>query len=136
MCRGSCASEALPYDCRMSDIQPAQPEQVLVTLGNLSFSEHWVVSQGGPHELQGTQLSVADSLSYHSAIPVWAIVLAIIFFPLGLLFLLVREQRTVPAQLLTISKGTFVQTVSLPHSEENLGKIAYLRTLIAARENN
>jgi hypothetical protein len=44
-------------------------------------------------------------------VPVWAIVLAVVFFPLGLLFLLARTEDVVAVKLDRVSHGTRVTAV-------------------------
>jgi hypothetical protein len=71
----------------------AQPDAILVSFGDIHISRHWLVTPRGNARLAGTQLTVTDMSYDYQAIPVWAIVLAVVFFPLGLLFLLVKEPR-------------------------------------------
>ena len=71
----------------------AQPDAILASFGDIHISKHWLVTPQGNRKLAGTELTVTDMSYDHPAIPVWAIVLAVVFFPLGLLFLLVKEPR-------------------------------------------
>jgi hypothetical protein len=67
--------------------------------------------------LAGTQIFVADMTRTDRRIPTWAIVLAIIgafFFLLGLLFLLVREDRRTGFVQMTLTNGAFTYQTAEP----------------------
>ena len=129
----------------MSDVQPVvdgKPEQALVSIGDITFSKSWLVTPGGNTPLRGTQIHVTDLSRTTTSTPTWAIVLAVIgafFFLLGLLFLLVRETRTVGSIQVTVSNGslvhmTQVQVASAEAVAELHGRVGFARQLVAAAQ--
>lgn len=71
-------------------------EPVLVTVGDMGCTAHWVLTPSGVHPLAGTIWIVTHQTTLTRRIPSYAIVLAILFAVvclLGLLFLAVREER-------------------------------------------
>jgi len=119
---------------------PGTPEPTLVQIGDIVFSKSWVVTPIGTRPIQGTQLFVADLSRTESKIPTWAIVLAVIlafFFLLGLLFLLVRETRTVGYVQVTVQNGDLVYATQVaapsPYVAQDVtARVTYARQLIAA----
>lgn len=76
-----------------SAIQSA-PEQVLVSIGEISCTASTVITPNGSFPIRGTEWMVHDATSMTRRIPGYAIVLAILFALLcliGLLFLLIQE---------------------------------------------
>ncbi|PXA71649.1 hypothetical protein [Cryobacterium arcticum] len=98
---------------------PAAQEPTLVQFGDISISEHWLVTPAGTAPLRGTQIFVTDMTREERFIPAWAIVLAIIgffFFFLGLLFLLVKETRISGFMQISVTNGAFsYQSAELSH---------------------
>ena len=89
---------------------PAHQEPVLVQFGDITLTEHWLVTPAGSAPLRGTQLFVTDMTREERYIPAWAIVFAVIgffFFFLGLLFLLVKETRTSGFMQISVTNGAF-----------------------------
>ena len=89
---------------------PAGQEPVLVQFGDISISEHWLITPAGTAPLAGTQIFVTDMTREERVIPAWAIVFAIIgffFFFLGLLFLLVKETRSSGFKQISVTNGAF-----------------------------
>lgn len=89
---------------------PAGQEPVLVQFGDISISEHWLVTPAGSAPLRGTQIFVTDMTREERYIPGWAIAFAIIgffFFFLGLLFLLVKETRSSGFMQISVTNGAF-----------------------------
>ena len=87
-----------------------QTDPVLVTLGDIAVSQHWVVTPAGTVPTAGSQFFVADHTRIEKYPPGWAIALAIVgflFFFLGLLFLLVRSTRVSGAFQYTVTNGPF-----------------------------
>lgn len=73
-------------------------EQVLVSIGEISCTQHWVYVPHGRFPIKGTAWTVRDQSRLEEKIPAYAIVLAVVFFLfcfLGLLFLLIKERKTV-----------------------------------------
>ena len=127
----------------MSDVSPTVapvPEQALVSVGDITVSEHWLVTPNGNTPLRGTQIFLTDLSRSSTSTPTWAIVLAVIgaFFSfLGLLFLLVRETRTVGVVQITVSNGSLVHMTqvnvdSVQAIAELHGRVGFVRQLIAA----
>jgi hypothetical protein len=118
-------------------VPAAAPEQILVQLGDIAISAHWLVTPGGSHLLKGTEFTVLEYPRVELRIPVWAIVLAVLFFPLGLLFLLVKEQRMGGVVQVTAQNGGFAHVTQIlitgPLSVSDVhGRANYARQLIAA----
>ncbi|MBV9214125.1 MAG: hypothetical protein JOZ25_10835 [Actinobacteria bacterium] len=79
-------------------VVPAQREQVMSQLLSVSGADSYAPAAQS-----------ADALTLHRRrIPVWAIVLAIVFFPIGLLFLLVKNTEVVDISLGRAQGGTQV----------------------------
>ena len=116
------------------------PEPVLVTIGDLGFSEHWVVSPHGTVPLEGAVITVDDHTHSVSKTPTWAIVVAIVgvfFFFLSLLFLLVRETEISGYLTVTVRNGDREATTTIPVSsalqvQEYQSRAIYARKLAAA----
>ncbi len=72
-------------------------ETPLVAIGDITVTQNWVRVPQGTFRLRGTTWTVQDSTQVTEAIPTYAIVLAVVFSVvlclLGLLFLLIKEQR-------------------------------------------
>jgi hypothetical protein len=102
----------------MSSITPPppvkQPDPILVSFGDIHLSRHWLVTPQGNRTLAGTQLTVTDMSYEYQAIPVWAIVLAVLFFPIGLLFLLVREPRATGAFQVVVTNDGLTHRSVIP----------------------
>src|SRR3989442_1611220 len=79
-------------------VVPAPGDQVLSQL----------MSVAGADKYQPVGQSPDGLVLYRRRIPVWAIVLAIFFFPIGLLFLLVKNDETVSIALTEVQGGTQV----------------------------
>jgi hypothetical protein len=108
----------------MSALEPHQPgsdpspvtwntaaqESALVQFGDITITEHWLITPAGTAPLRGTQIFVTDMTREERVIPAWAIVFAIIgffFFLLGLLFLLVKETRSSGFMQISVVNGAF-----------------------------
>jgi hypothetical protein len=79
-------------------VVPASREQVLQQL----------MSVAGADKYSPVGQSAEGLLLNRRRIPVWAIVLAIVFFPIGLLFLLVKNDENVSISLTPVEGGTQV----------------------------
>jgi hypothetical protein len=101
---------------------PDRVEQPLLTIGNISVSQNWVVVPTGFYKLRGTNWTVQDSTQVTETIPVYAIVLAVIFFfvcLLGLLFLLIKERRYTGFIAVTVVGEGLFHSVQLPPGPQN-----------------
>lgn len=88
----------------------------LVQIGDITVSSYWVVTPIGTRPVGETTWTVTDLSRSYRAIPGWAIVLTIItvwFFLLGLLWLLVKEDRTDGVIQVTVSAPGFAYTTTL-----------------------
>ena len=100
----------------MSTVPPAPlvgVEPYAVWVGDIGVTPHWVVTPRGTVPLAGSQWWVADRGGWTQQIPVWAIVLAIVLFPLGLLFLLCKEPKWAGWLEVTVRSGGLVHTAAL-----------------------
>ena len=114
---------------------PSYPavEPYLVQIGDIGVTQHWVVTPRGSAELAGSEWFVGDRAVWSQAIPVWAIVLAVVLFPIGLLFLLVKEPRLQGWREVTITSGQLVHVVALPvgtvAAQQVPAQVEYVRQL-------
>jgi hypothetical protein len=89
----------------------------LVQVGDIVVSSHWIVTPVGTRPVYGTTWTVTDLSRTYRAIPGWAIVATIItfwFFFLGLLWLLVKEDRTDGWIQVTVAAPGFAHTTTIP----------------------
>lgn len=100
--------------------QAAQVSEVpLIQIGDITVSEHWLVTPNGTAPLAGSQWTVRDLSHTTRHTPTWAIVLAIIgffFFLLGLLFLLVKEDRVEGYVEVSVRSGNLWHVTQLPRA--------------------
>jgi hypothetical protein len=97
--------------------QAADP--LLLTIGDIGVSRHWVVTPNGSTRLSGTTWIVQDQSRTESRIPSYAIVLAIVFAIaclLGLLFLLIKEQQTTGYVSVTVQSDSLFHVAQVPVS--------------------
>jgi hypothetical protein len=74
-----------------------EPPRVMVTVGDIACTSTEVITPSGRAPVTAVTWAFTDMSRTTRTIPAWAIVLAVIFFffcLLGLLFLLVKEERT------------------------------------------
>ncbi|GEN81147.1 hypothetical protein [Actinotalea fermentans] len=98
-------------------VQPGQlvgVEPYVASIGDIGVTRHWVMTPRGPAPLAGSEWWIADRGAWSQQIPVWAIILAIVFFPLGLLFLLCKETKWSGWLEVTVRSGALVHTAVLP----------------------
>lgn len=94
-----------------------QPEPQLATIGDISISQHWVVTPSGPHPIRGSVWTVTDMSHYEERISTAGIVLAILFVwfcLLGLLFLLMKDRRMVGYVQVTVQGRDFYHSTMIP----------------------
>jgi L-asparagine transporter-like permease len=92
-------------------------EPPLVTVGDIVVSQHWVTTPSGVRPLSQVNWTVTPMYQTTEGIPTWAIVCAILFFVfclLGLLFLLVKEQKTTGQVQVTVQGAGLLHTCYLP----------------------
>lgn len=111
--------------------QSGSQDPIILTVGDIGVSRHWVVTPNGTAPLAGSQWIARDMSRTESKIPAWAIVLAIIFFLaclVGLLFLLVKEKTTTGHFEVSVRSGNLYHVTQIPISSE--WQVAQLRNLV------
>jgi len=99
------------------DYRGGQPEQWLTTVGDISISQHWVMTPTGPHPIRGSVWTVTDMSYYQESISTAGIILAIVFVwfcLLGLLFLLMKDHRMVGYLQVTVQGNGFHHSTMIP----------------------
>lgn len=110
---------------------PGQPEQFVLTIGDIGVSPTWVVTPNGTGLLRDSQWTVQDRTFTHETTPTWAIVMAvlgIVFCLLGLLFLIVKETQTSGYTEVTVRSGNVFHVVQLPANSPQA--VAHARQLV------
>ncbi len=110
---------------------PSQPEQFVLTIGDIGVSPSWIVTPNGTAPLRGSQWTVQDWTYTRQAIPTWAIVVAVIgavVCLLGLLFLLVKEPRTDGFVEVTVRSDHVFHGIRLPADTPHA--VAHVRHLV------
>lgn len=119
---------------------PSLPAAPLVTIGDIAVTQHDYLTPGGVFRLAGTQWMVQENVQTTQGIPTYAIVLAVLLFfvcLLGLLFLLVKEERTSGYVQVTVQGPRTFHATQIPVSNRmQVGdihqRVNYVRTLVAA----
>lgn len=106
----------------MSTFPPAPlvgVEPYVASVGDIGVTPHWVVTPRGSAPLAGSEWWVVDRGAWTQRIPVWAIILAVVLFPLGLLFLLCKETVWSGWLEVTVRSGALVHSamVAVPSFE-------------------
>jgi len=117
--------------------QYEQVEPTLVTIGDIIVSQNWVSTPSGQRARRDVSWSVTPMYQSTQAIPAWAIVCAILFFVfclLGLLFLLVKEERTTGQVQVTAQAPGFLHVCYIPVSSmaqvhDVMARVDYARAL-------
>ncbi|MGE3288799.1 MAG: hypothetical protein AB7J32_22230 [Pseudonocardia sp.] len=120
--------------------QPVPPEPFLVSFGDIGVTSNWVVTPSGRVPVRQAQFLFTDLSHTTSTIPAWAIVLAIVFFLfclLGLLFLLVKEERTGGWVQIVVTGPGLAHTTQLPVSSPQqvmhyAAQVNYARAIAAS----
>ncbi|MEU6087579.1 hypothetical protein ABZ865_12345 [Streptomyces sp. NPDC047085] len=111
----------------------------LLTIGDITVTGDQIVTPAGPLPLRGAVWNATDMSHTEEKIPTHAVVLAIVFFLfclLGLLFLLMKEKKTVGyIQVTVTSAGRHHSTMIPAHGPGTfpavMGQINYARSLSA-----
>jgi hypothetical protein len=93
------------------------PEQILLSIGDIGVSRSWVVTPNGSAPLAGSQWIAQDRTYTQRSMPTYAIVLAIVFAfacLLGLLFLLIKEDRMTGYVEVSVHSGNLFHVTQLP----------------------
>lgn len=88
-------------------------EPYVASVGDIGVTPHWVVTPRGTAPLAGSEWWLVERGAWTQQIPVWAIILAVLFFPLGLLFLLCKEQKWSSWLEVTVRSGALVHVSAL-----------------------
>ena len=111
------------------------PEPYLVTIGDVGVTQHWVVTPRGSAPVTGSQWWLAERAAWVQQIPVWAVVLAVVLFPIGLLFLLVKEPRYSSWLDVTVQSDGLVHTTAVAaqsfEATQLAARVDYVRRLAA-----
>jgi hypothetical protein len=119
---------------------PPMAEAPLVTIGDVAVSQTQYITPAGSFPLARTQWIVQENVQTTQGIPAYAIVLAVLFFVvclLGLLFLLIKEEKTTGYVQVTVQgPGTFHATQIPVSHRMQIGdihqRVNYVRSLVAA----
>lgn len=122
-------------------VPTGDPNQVLVTIGEISCTQTMVLTPAGSFPLKGTTWSSTNNTRTTTKIPTYAIVLAIVFALLcliGLLFLLMKEQVTEGFMQVTVQgEGGRFYSTQIPISDPSQvadveRRVNYARGLVSA----
>jgi hypothetical protein len=114
--------------------------RVLVTIGDIACTQATVITPAGSYPLNGTVWLVSNNTVTTQGIPAVAIVLCILFFLLcflGLLFLLMKEERTSGFVQVSVQGPGLYHAVQIPASSPRTAidleqRVNYVRALVAA----
>ncbi len=116
----------------------APTEPLLVSIGDIGVTQSWVITPSGTRPVGQVQWMFTDMTRTTQAIPVWAIVCAVVgfFFVcfLSLFLLLVKETRTEGWVQVVVQGPHFVHTTQLPvstpyHIADYLARVNYARSI-------
>lgn len=118
------------------------PWQPMVQIGDISADQHWVRTPSGSVPTAQVTWTVQDMTRRDQGIPTYAIVLAVVFFLfcfLGLLFLLIKEDRTTGWLQVTVQGPAFVHTTQVPAHHQGTvadvhARVNHARALTAAAQ--
>jgi Protein of unknown function (DUF2510) len=111
-------------------------DQVVLTIGDIGVTRTLVVTPNGTAPLKGSQWIARDATRQEEKIPGYAIVLAIVFALaclIGLLFLLIKEKRTVGYVEVTVTSGNLMYMTQL--SAAGPTAVAQVRQLVAQAQS-
>lgn len=97
----------------LQPMHPSGPGQPLMSIGNLHFTEHYVMTPAGTWPLAQTNVTTSDQTATTTHTPAWAVVLTIMFiwfFLLSLLFLLARQTRVSGYMAVHVQSGGYSST--------------------------
>ena len=95
------------------------PDAVLMTIGDINVSKHWIVTPQGNAPIAGSTWEAVDLTRVVKKHPVWTIVLAVILFPIGLLFLFIKESKTYGALEVRVTADKFFHATQVPATSPN-----------------
>jgi len=92
-------------------------EEVRMWVGDIAVCDHWIVTPTGTVKAQEATWQTTPMWQNRRVLPTWAVVMAICtfwIFLLGLLFLLVREERAEGTIQVTVTAPGFMHLTYLP----------------------
>lgn len=119
------------------------PWHPLVQIGDIGVDQHWVNTPSGSMPTAQVTWTVQDLTRWDRVIPTYAIVLAVVTASmtclLGLLFLLVKEDRLTGWLQVTVAGPAIVHTTHVPVTDqgtvtETYARVDYARSLTAATQ--
>lgn len=111
-------------------------DPIVLTIGDIGVTRHWVATPNGSAPLMDSQWIARDATREEMRIPPYAIVLAIVFALaclLGLLFLLIKEKRTVGYVEVTVTSGSLRYMTQVPANGP--GDVARIRQLVGEAQS-
>ena len=127
-----------PMDAAQAAAQSAMgPGPVLVTIGDIVCTSTTVITPSGQVPVGSVVWSYTDMSRTNRTIPTWAVVLAVVFFffcLLGLLFLLVKEDKTEGSVQVVVQGPGFLHQIQLPVAsigqvQDYAARVNYARSL-------
>lgn len=94
-----------------------EPEPQLAAIGDITISQHWVMTPTGPHPIRGSVWTVTDMSQWNESISTAGVVLCIIFVwfcLLGLLFLLMKDRKLTGYIQVTVQGSGFYHQTLVP----------------------
>lgn len=116
--------------------EAGRSEPIVLSVGDIGITQHWVTTPNGYAPLRGSQWIVTDRSVTERSIPTWAIVCAIIFALaclLGLLFLLVKETKTSGYVQVSVRSGDLYHATEIPVSSPQ--GVAWARQLVSQAQS-
>ncbi|KOX17522.1 hypothetical protein [Nocardiopsis sp. NRRL B-16309] len=119
---------------------PVPNEAPVATIGDIAISQNMVITPAGRFPIRGTVWTVTDMSRTEHSTPTWAIITAILVFwwtcLLGLLFLLVKDQKTSGHVQVTVQGHGHYHATSIPVSNPGAAfhinqQVNYARSLAA-----
>ena len=105
---------------------PPPPEEAVLRIGEIVVSPHWVVTPSGNIALADSQWTVADQSRSVKKHPVWTIVLAVLLFPIGLLFLFITDESVLGYVEVKVSGPGLAYTAQVPvHDPHGVQRIRH-----------
>ncbi|GAA1104969.1 hypothetical protein [Nocardiopsis composta] len=126
------------YEAPMAPVPAGGP--TLTTIGDIAVTQTEVITPAGRFPIKGSVWTVTDMSRVEKTTPVWAIIVAILVFwwtcLLGLLFLLVKEERVTGHIQVTVQGGGTYHSTMVPALGRATGahvaqQVNYARSLAA-----
>ena len=114
-------------------------EATLDTIGDIAITQNSVITPSGRFPIKGSVWTMSDMTRTEQSIPVWAIIVAILFIwtcLLSLLFLLVKETKTTGHVQVTVQGGghyhaTQIMAANPAYVQHVSQQVNYARSLAA-----